>query len=670
MHSDPSNDNLSAEYHNVPINYANGGSGPTVTIAREDWDRLWSKLNTVEKSLHELKSSFANANGAIHFVGGEDTSSNGAGFSEAKPIIDTVGRHFNSEGIHTRNEITGEMVHIGGASVPALVMALGRSSGNDDTPGVQELLGKSILPMFGLDNESATYPFVDLWGLPHASMARVHELCRALPVDSECLNFFRYYKDTAHVVYPAVVDIDKFEQDLLLFLINRASLQPNKDGDNGINEQSIHGQSIAWVGLLFASLASGVQCTALPRKERELSSQVFICCAFECLRFTNFLASANLESVQTLLVLGNVLSNNMNAGVAWSLLGLTIRLAQTLGLHRACPPKSPLQLKIVRSKIWWALVWQDSLLSVTFDRASSSTTVDRPSHYPPGMKSTPGNRTYEECMYRLCRVGLEIVRGRSTPQHSNESLMRITEHRNELQDVMFEAADYLKDSRRCRSIRDQLEHWALYLHISYITSELCRPAISPSTAEYDLSRTLRKTCIDSLANTVEAFLGLHNVTPFATRSWAALHRSLSSALLLGILREPLRNERVRTLLEKMISVLSEITSSVDPTELSAPITRSIAALRKLVHSTPKSQQATMQSVKDGQNGQTSHGSISGHSLSDSSPGSNSLELANINFDDATFTGMGVSPLLGLDLGDSPYAAMESIIWGQKRTPSV
>lgn len=58
-----------------------------------------------------------------------------------------------------------------------------RNGGNTDLSEAQEVLGKSILPMFGLDNESATYPFVDLWGLPHGSLARAQELAKALPTD-------------------------------------------------------------------------------------------------------------------------------------------------------------------------------------------------------------------------------------------------------------------------------------------------------------------------------------------------------------------------------------------------------------------------------------------------------------------------------------------------------
>ncbi|KAH9869612.1 hypothetical protein IAQ61_006821 [Plenodomus lingam] len=623
--------------------------GGTVTLPREDWERICAKLQQAEKSLGELKNSITSVaevpppGNGFSPPGTGSGSGNNTSLAAVAPM-DGEQSHVRTQGIHTRNDITGQTIHIGPSSVPALVMALGRGD-TQWAPGVQDLLGKkSMLPIFGLDNESATYPFVDLWGLPHGSILRAQELANAIPSDSECLSFFRSYRETAHVVYPAVADIEGIESDLLLFLINRASAQ----GGNGITDQLIYGKDFHWIGLVFAILASGCQCSSLSRRERELTSQVYVCCSFECLRFTNFLSHANIENIQTLLILGNVISNNMNAGVAWSLMGLTVRLSQTLGLHRVCPASTPVQQRIIRSKVWWALLWQDSLLSVSYDRASSTTTIDHT--VPLSQYTAPGTRTYVESMYRLCKVGLDIVRERQRQQSSHDALLRITEHRNELQEIMIDAADYLKDSRRCRSMRDQLEHWALYLHISYITSELCRPAISPTTAGLDLSKTLRKTCIDSLTNTVEAFLGLQNMTPFATRSWAAVHRSLSSALLLGILGEHNRNERARGLLQNVIQVLTDVTKDVDPAELATPITRSVSALERLLKITNTARHARRPS----------------ESGSQASPIMHVFTADDIN--SASISGEGnplfsTSPLQGLDLDSSPYALMESIVWG-------
>jgi hypothetical protein len=58
-----------------------------------------------------------------------------------------------------------------------------------------------------------------------------------------------------------------------------------------------------------------------------------VCCAYECLRIVNYLSHSTIVDIQCLLVLGNVISNNMNAGVAWALLGT---LFSVLNITPAC----------------------------------------------------------------------------------------------------------------------------------------------------------------------------------------------------------------------------------------------------------------------------------------------------------------------------------------------
>lgn len=202
------------------------------------------------------------------------------------------------------------------------------------------------------------------------------------------------------------------------------------------------------------------------------------------------------------------MTNNLNAGTSWSLLGLTIRLAQGLGLHKQCPPDKPNEAVFQRSKVWWAIVWQDALLSITYDRASAACVLDgstmpQPQHY--------GQTTaYHAIMYSVSKIGLEIVRDRSRPMNVREQVARIEEHRAALSTIMRDTSEYLRDSRKCTTARESLEHWALYLHSSYHMSELCRPAINPS-ADPELMGALKAVCIENLVNTVEAFLGLNNV---------------------------------------------------------------------------------------------------------------------------------------------------------------
>lgn len=262
---------------------ANGG---TVVLARSDFEHLCQKLDSVENTLEDLRRELRTANASSSHqrtplqVSGRSSPvpQNGIRTEPAQMRFDTqFSRHTTVNGIHARNDLTGQTVHLGGSSVPALVMALGQ--GDREQPSVQEILGRSILPIFGLDNETATYPFVDLWGLAHGSLARAQELAKTIPTDSQCLSFFRYYRDLGNIIFPGVADLALFESELTVFLMTRAEqggiVRAENDTMPGVTEQSIYDKNLQWVGLLFAVLASGCQCSGLPRKERELTSQVY-----------------------------------------------------------------------------------------------------------------------------------------------------------------------------------------------------------------------------------------------------------------------------------------------------------------------------------------------------------------------------------------------------------
>lgn len=338
---------------------------------------------------------------------------------------------------------------------------------------------------------------------------------------------------------------------------------------------------------------------------------------------TNFLAVPSLETIQTLLILGNVISNTMNAGVAWSLLGMTTRLAQVLGLHRPCNEEKPQAVKDERCKIAWTMMWQESLLSITFDRSPASTIVffADPKNLPYDSYAADGTWSYAGCMYQVTKVGLELIQDRRTPRGPVDMLARMQKYEQELRLIMGNAAAHLKSSQHCQSLREQLQHWALYLHTSYIMSEVCREAIKPKLSlTSDLALTMRQTCLDSLTNTVRAFLGLNRLTSFASHSWSALSRGLSSALVLGILGHGNneKNDEVHALLNQLLMLLNEVMArnSEGSTEMSAPIKRWIATLSKLTGETGR------------------HGSSA-----------------------------STSPMLEFDSDDSPYAQADNIIWG-------
>jgi hypothetical protein len=258
-------------------------------------------------------------------------------------------------------------------------------------------------------------------------------------------------------------------------------------------------------------------------------------------------------------------------------------------------------------------------------------------------------------MRRLCKIGLDIVQERSVPRPASQRLQRLVELRDQIQRDWHQAKPHLGDITRCRSMIEMLEYWNLYLHRSFILSELCRPAILTKSRPRDhleLLTKFREMCIENLANTVDAFLGLYNITKFAMQSWAAVHRALSSALLLGILGESSKNTRVQTLLSRLSTLMTEVVITIDPSEMSAPLARSVEALSKLA--TPSRISETSRSM-------------SADSLGGFMP---LLGLHGMGATEFSATGsLQSSPESGmLDEDGSPFSILNSIFWGS--TPSM
>jgi hypothetical protein len=196
------------------------------------------------------------------------------------------------------------------------------------------------------------------------------------------------------------------------------------------------------------------------------------------------------------------------------------------------------------------------------------------------------NASYIKAMRQLCQIGLGIVRERVSLRSKLQHLSQISEFHSRIQAVVSHVESHLSDLSQCKTAKEKLEFWNFYLHRSYITAELCRPAIVFSEnkkghRQQEVTASLTQLCVENLKNTVDAFLGLQNVTRFATQSWAAVHRSLSCGVLLGILGEPARDEKIRLLLLRLVSTMLEAHFDVDPAEIPTPVSRSIAALQKL-----------------------------------------------------------------------------------------
>lgn len=318
-----------------------------------------------------------------------------------------------------------------------------------------------------------------------------------------------------------------------------------------------------------------------------------VCCSYQCLRMCNFVSQPTLEAMKTLLIIGNVLSYNMNPGVSYVLLGMdfslslhsqilifffsqgmTIRMSIALGLH-AESNRFDFAERYTRRHIWlvccfpwsslgtlgsqfyrWSMAWQDSHFSLSYDRPST-VAISQP-EIADRAEAQTGNRDYFETMCRIISLTLEVVRERMVAPHSHMSFKTIQAYKERIQQTMADTTPHLRDRKYCRSSMNHLQRLALKVHFSYITSELCRPALKAEADRNDpLFHKVRQDCVDSLVSTVESYIELHSFSTHGSRSWITLQRAISCAFLLAVIDEGKTEPKVRDLLHKLEIIIAE-----------------------------------------------------------------------------------------------------------------
>lgn len=222
----------------------------------------------------------------------------------------------------------------------------------------------------------------------------------------------------------------------------------------------------------------------------------------------------------------------------------------------------------------WSMAWQDSHFSLSYDRPSTVAVSQPDIAYRPTSK--PGDRSYFETLCRIISLTLELVRGRMLSPQSQMSFNTIQAYKERIQQILTDAAPHLRERKYCLTSMDHLERLALKLHCSYITSELCRPALRANADVKDPATSqMRKDCVESLIKTVEAYVEMHTISSHGARSWISLQRAISSAFLLAVIEESKNNSKVWTLLRQLETVIAERVSaegSYDSSEAAASTT--------------------------------------------------------------------------------------------------
>ncbi|KAI1397933.1 fungal-specific transcription factor domain-containing protein [Hypoxylon fuscum] len=469
--------------------------------------------------------------------------------------------------------------YVGQNSIPALLRD--QPSPIDTKDGVD--IRRDMRPILGLDN-SAPFPLMSAKHLDRLTQ----DIFTELPSDREVMILFRAYKEITHPFWGFVIDIDDLESRIMIYLEERAK----NARENGKSTRRV---SASWLAILFSVMAVGSQYRDSPYHIRTRDAQRYVQISFHFLRLGNFLLRPNLDSIQALLLTGFCLLNDMKAEASWALIGMTCRLAQSLGLHRAVAQddgSNEMSSKTyVRRKLWWTCLWHDTLTSLSFDRPNMTNIQCCP--IPLSPSSTVDGLSYIEAMYTLCEVISQRLNPDATDDYSYETIL---DNCNAIESIRERVYPQLRSKEACKSVVDKLQHYAIRLHTAFVISVCCRPALRRDCARLEESekKALADKCKTNLTETVRMFLSMHQLSFIPTRSWAFTYHGLSSAVLLGILCETKQDPEVRQLQGDLISALSAAAAKeqTSPTpehipkidkdiELSGPLSRALTALKNI-----------------------------------------------------------------------------------------
>lgn len=141
-----------------------------IDISQEEWDEINTKMVAMEQILGSLHSMF--------------NSHSSRKCPEATTTALERKSSTRSEGVYGSNVLRTGAVHLGSRS--ALVDILDKSKGSEDT--AQALPQEDLLAELALGNESAAYPFVDLWSSDPFTF-HIAGVCAVLPDDEQCKRY-------------------------------------------------------------------------------------------------------------------------------------------------------------------------------------------------------------------------------------------------------------------------------------------------------------------------------------------------------------------------------------------------------------------------------------------------------------------------------------------------
>ncbi|KAH8815497.1 hypothetical protein F5884DRAFT_180921 [Xylogone sp. PMI_703] len=425
----------------------------------------------------------------------------------------------------TRLKNIGTGVYLGAESIASAIMDIITSTDtmrnlsdlkirNED----KDLSSRQVMKLLCMEDTGETFLFANLW----RPGVTVQEICFALPDDASFYRYLDSFQSLVHLfipsgpIKPLQSDAKQFWQERLEGKKSELELRPT-----------------SWLAILFGALAFGC-CFGDRNAADELNSNVFACCAFALLRIDNFLLRPELNHIYALSLLGGCLRAQSKPLASWSLLGLTIRLAQSIGLHCTPLPDEKSSPSEREAWDWWqGIVWQDTTTSLVYDRPCISF---NDASVPRIARATEGGLSYVQCCHgqatTMNDISYEIAAAKRTRVVLPTVRFDLADEQIHLYEVS--AQEHLRIRSYCKSNFELIQHDAFRVYTNYFLFQLRRHRYGFEKASQTQSTpTTDPLCIQHCQAVLQAYVTLRKLSPRGSRLWLLVHIALSCAYFLG-----------------------------------------------------------------------------------------------------------------------------------------
>lgn len=171
------------------------------------------------------------------------------------------------------------------------------------------------------------------------------------------------------------------------------------------------------------------------------ADELTVAAAKQSLRIASSMNRRTLLVIQTSIMFGSYLINSGRFLHAWTQFGTTIRLAQSIGLHRhpeVLDPTPPPQDAMLRRTLWWWMLHMDQQYSMTLGRPLGISGIgDCPP--PEELTTDPTVLRFSECVNTFTLLARQIL---SSDRLNNAKIDEFTDELLKLWDTVPQALQF------------------------------------------------------------------------------------------------------------------------------------------------------------------------------------------------------------------------------------